>query len=270
MCCCENQFVLKRVEVEAGGAIFARTRLMLGEVTMDAIASAKVAVFGLGGVGGWCAESLVRTGVRRLTLVDPDLVCASNINRQLMATSSTVGRPKAEALAERLREINPDFVPDVRLLFYDASTAGEFDFSGFDYVVDAIDSLDSKVLLIRNALASPGTTLFSSMGAALRSDPFQVRRDEFRKVAGDGLARALRRRFRESGGIPDRRFTCVWSPERREAAVRLAPDEPRVNGSLVHTTAVFGFALASLVVEDVERKAISDCRLRTRCASTSF
>jgi len=245
--------------------MFGRAGLVLGAGTMEALSRTRIAMFGLGGVGGWCAESLVRTGVRRLTLVDPDLVCASNINRQLMATSATVGRPKAEALAERLREINPDFEPDVRLLFYDASTAGEFDFSGYDYVIDAIDSLDSKVLLIRNALSSPGTTLFSSMGAALRSDPFQVRRDEFRKVAGDGLARALRRRFRESGGIPERRFTCVWSPERRAVAAPPADGEAKnAKGSIVHTTAVFGFALASLVVEDVERKTQDGCDIVSR------
>lgn len=241
------------------GVIFARTRLILGEAAMEALLRTRIAMFGLGGVGGWCAESLVRTGIGRLTLVDSDVVCGSNINRQLMATSKTVGRPKAEVLAERLREINPDFEPDVRLRFYDDSTAGEFDFANYDYVIDAIDSLESKVLLIRNALASPGTTLFSSMGAALRSDPFQVRRDEFRKVSGDGLARALRRRFRESGGIPERRFTCVWSPERRAVAAPPEAGAAKVKGSIVHTTAVFGFALASLVVEDVERKAASLC-----------
>lgn len=234
--------------------MFGRARLVLGEKTMEALSCVRIAMFGLGGVGGWCAESLVRTGVRKLTLVDSDVVCASNINRQLMATSVTIGRPKVEALAERLREINPDVELDVRRQFYDASTAGEFDFSDFDYVIDAIDSLDSKVLLIRNALSSPKTTLFSSMGAALRSDPFQIRRDEFRKVSGDGLARALRRRFRESGGIPERKFVCVWSPERRALAVPPEAGETRVNGSLVHTTAVFGFALASLVIEDVERR----------------
>ena len=240
--------------METGDAIFARIRLMLGEAAIDAIARARVIVFGLGGVGGWCAESLVRTGIRRLTLVDPDIICVSNINRQLMATSATVGRPKAEVLAERLREINPDVELDVRRRFYDASTAGEFDFSDFDYAIDAIDSLDSKVLLIRNALSSPRTTLFSSMGAALRSDPFQIRKDEFRKVSGDRLARALRRRFRESGGMPERRFVCVWSPEHRVPAVAPGAGESRVYGSLVHTTAVFGFALASLVVEDVEHR----------------
>ena len=244
--------------------MFGRARLVLGEEAMEALSRVRIAMFGLGGVGGWCAESLVRTGASRLTLVDSDVVCASNINRQLMATSATVGRPKVEVLAERLREINPDVELDVRRQFYDASTAGEFDFSGFDYVIDAIDSLDSKVLLIRNALVSSGTTLFSSMGAALRSDPFQIRRDEFRKVSGDGLARALRRRFRESGGIPERKFVCVWSPERRALAVPPEAGETRVNGSLVHTTAVFGFALASLVIEDVERRVRAGCDIESQ------
>lgn len=235
-----------------GDDIFVRAAAVLGAGTMEALSRTRVAVFGVGGVGGWCAESLVRTGVPRMTIVDPDAVCESNVNRQVMATPAAVGRLKAEVLAERLREINPAFEPDVRPVFYDASTAGGFDFSEYDYVIDAIDSPGSKALLIRSALASPGTTLFSSMGAAFRADPFQVRRDEFRKVSGDGLARALRRRFRESGGIPERKFTCVWSPERREPAASPDKGSTRIKGSLVQTTAVFGFALSSLVVEDIE------------------
>ena len=227
---------------------FDRAERMLGKETMDALARLRVAVFGLGGVGSWCVESLVRSGVGHFLLVDSDTVCASNVNRQAMATSKTVGRVKADALAERLREINPAVDLDVRQCRYCDETAAEFDFTRYDYVIDAIDSVEDKMLLIRNALAAPDTTLFSSMGAAFKMDPFQIRHSAFRKVAGDGLARALRQRFRKSGGIPERSFECVWSEERREGQTFERPC-----GSIVHTTASFGFALAALVVADVQR-----------------
>lgn len=240
--------------MQENDSIFRRTELLLGAAALEALARARVAVFGLGGVGGWCAEALVRSGVRRLMLVDSDVVCPTNVNRQPMATTRTVGQAKVEALAARLREINPGVELDLRPHVYDAATAAGFDLSRQDYVIDAIDSLDSKARLIRHALSEPGTTLFSSMGAALKTDPFQIRRSAFRRVEGDGLARALRQRFRRTGGIPARPFTCVWSPERRENLGPAAPGA-RVNGSIVHVTAIFGFALAGLVVADVERRA---------------
>ena len=244
---------------------FNRLELMVGEKTLSAISSSRVAVFGVGGVGSWCAESLVRSGVRRMTLVDADKVCETNVNRQLMATTKTIGRVKVEALAERLRDINPDAELELRAQIYDASTADSFDLAAFDYVIDAIDSLESKALLIRRALAVPTATLFSSMGAAVKMDPFQVRQSEFRKVEGDGLARALRRKFRLTGGIPERRFICVWSPEHRENIASAAAVEDgaaqfgkvRVNGTVAHTTAIFGFALAGLVISDIERRSQS-------------
>ena len=230
---------------------FDRAERMLGRETMDALARMRVAVFGLGGVGSWCAESLVRSGVGHLMLVDSDVVCATNVNRQAMATAKTVGRVKAEALAERLREINPDADLDVRQRRYCAETAAEFDLASFDYVIDAIDSVEDKALLIRSALASRSTTLFSSMGAAFKTDPFRIRHSAFRKVAGDGLARALRQRFKKGGGMPERSFECVWSDERREGQ-----SFERPCGSIVHTTASFGFALAALVVADAERRLV--------------
>jgi len=224
---------------------------MLGPATLAALQRTRVAIFGLGGVGSWCAESLVRSGVGRLMLVDSDRICVTNVNRQLMATTKTVGQVKVEVLAARLREINPDVVLDVRQKIYDATTAAEFDFSEWDYVIDAIDSLESKAHLIRHALSVPTVTLFASMGAALKMDSFQIRQSVFTKVVGDGLARALRQKFRQTGGIPERPFVCVWSPEQRK---NLGVKESRGNGTVAHTTAIFGFALAGLVVADVERR----------------
>ena len=247
-------------------AIFRRTELMLGTKTMDALAAARVAVIGLGGVGSWCAESLVRTGVGELMLVDSDRVSITNVNRQLMATAKTAGQVKVDALAARLREINPAVRLGVRRQVYDAAHAADFALERCDYVVDAIDSLAEKAALIRHALSIPTVTLFASMGAALKMDPFQIRAAEFRKIAGDGLARALRQKFRKTGGMPARRFTCVWSPERREnlgdAPQPDADDtwgarKARINGTVAHTTAIFGFALAGLVVQDIARKSES-------------
>lgn len=265
-------------------AIFRRTELMLGTPVMDALRGTRVAIFGLGGVGSWCAESLVRSGVGALLLVDSDRVCITNVNRQLMATTKTAGRVKVDVLAERLREINPTVRLDVRQQIYEAVTADSFKLEEYDYVIDAIDSLENKAHLIRRALSIPSVTLFASMGAALKMDPFRIRQSEFRRIEGDALARALRQKFRRTGGLPERAFTCVWSDERREnlgpagaacglgACVCPKDDGPdagdpslarhewcslkaRINGTVAHTTAIFGFALAGLVLSDVERRA---------------
>ena len=213
-----------------GDSIFGRTALLLGAEAVNAFARLRVAVFGVGGVGGWCAESLVRSGVGHLTIVDSDSVCDSNVNRQVMATSRTIGQKKVDALRERLLEINPaaEVVAEARK--YSAETAATFDLDGYDYVVDAIDSLERPVLI-------------SSMGAARKTDPFRIRRSEFWKVQGDGLARALRRRFRQLGEFPAKKFTCVWSDEPPAPLSRGG-----VLGSAVHVTGMFGFALAGIVL----------------------
>ena len=153
---------------------------MLGTQALDALARTRVAVFGLGGVDSWCAESLVRSGIGKLLLVDSDRVCITNVNRQLMATTKTAGQVKADVLAKRLKEINPLVELDVRQQIYSPETAGEFALDEYDYVIDAIDSLREKAALIRHALSIPTVTLFASMGAALKMDPFQIRATEFR------------------------------------------------------------------------------------------
>ncbi len=220
---------------------FQRTELLLGPATMRALARTRVLLVGTGGVGSWCAEALVRTGVGHLALVDADRVCASNVNRQLMATSKTLDEPKVEALARRLREINPAAEIAAIAGTYSSETSATFKLEAYDYVIDAIDSVADKAHLIRHALSLPSVTLFSSMGAARKLNPFRIRTSEFWKVQGDGLARALRNRFRKSGEFPCRKFTCVWSDE-----------PPRAEGGTVmHVTAAFGLALASLVIRAV-------------------
>ena len=239
---------------EYRSAMTDRTALLLGVDAVRRLEDARVLVIGLGGVGSWCAEALARTGIGHLTIVDHDLVAASNINRQAQAVSGTIGASKAEALAVRLREINPHANIDARLVRFTAESAGEFDLGAYDRVVDAIDSIDDKIALIAAAVRS-NATLYSSMGAASRIDPTRVRIAPLSKTHGCPLARVVRRRLKMEG-IPCE-FLCVYSDEpatKGEEIERCEDDggrRKRVNGSLVQVTAVFGFALAGLVVNGI-------------------
>ncbi len=229
---------------------------------LDAIGRARVIVFGVGGVGSWTAEALVRSGITDLTIVDADRVALSNVNRQMPATTSTVGRVKVDVVRERLLDINPRARITAIHDYYNAETASRYDLSQYDYVIDAIDSLADKALLILNATSlGCGVRLFSSMGAALKMDPSRIGVAEFWKVTGCPLAAALRRRFKKTGQMPRRKFKCVYSPEllRNDPAASLMDDptgamtfnKAVTNGALVHITAIFGFTLASLVIRDI-------------------
>lgn len=258
-------------------AIFRRSELLLGEDTMKLIAAKRVIVFGVGGVGSWCAESLVRSGIRQITIVDSDRVCITNINRQLMATTKTIGQVKVEALKERLLAINPSAEITAVQKIFTQETASEFDLDSYDYIIDAIDSLKDKALLILLACQTKAR-LFSSMGAALKMDPTRIKVTEFRKVKGDPLARALRNKFKKQGQFPKRKFKCVYSDELltnrghnatcgTELCVcpktKTGPGDisllnhewcsskAQINGTVSHITAIFGFMLAGLVLEDV-------------------
>ena len=257
-------------------AIFRRTELLLGNETLQRIADKRVIIFGVGGVGSWCAESLIRSGIRRLTIVDSDRVCITNINRQLMATVKTVGQVKVEALRERLLTINPTAEITALQQIFTEETAAGFDIGSYDYVVDAIDSLKDKALLILMA-TEVKVKFFSSMGAALKLDPTRIQVTEFWKVKGDPLARALRNRFKKQKRFPKRKFLCVFSDELLQNQGKNAtcgteqcvcpkakngPGDPtllnhewcsskaQINGTLAHITAIFGFMLAGLVVQD--------------------
>ena len=236
---------------------FNRTALLVGEEAMARISRARVIIFGIGGVGSWVAECLARTGVRHLTLVDPDRVAVSNINRQMPATSATVGEVKTEAARRRILEINPDADITTQTLFYSAETSAAIDLSDYDYIVDAIDSLKDKALLILNATRS-GKKLFSSMGAALKMDPTKVRTGEFWSVRGCPLARALRQRFKKEGKYPARKFLCVYSEELLEnkgTTDEQCPYKARINGSLCHITAIFGMTIAGEIIKDIADSA---------------
>ena len=265
-------------------AIFRRTELLLGDEFMERLSSKSVIIFGVGGVGSWCAESLVRSGIRKLTIVDSDRVCITNINRQLMATTKTVGQVKVDALKERLLTINPSAEITALQQIFTAETAEGFELDTYDYIIDAIDSLKDKALLILMATSLPssrgdkrGVQFFSSMGAALKLDPTKIQVAEFWKVKGDPLARALRNRFKRDKQFPKRKFQCVFSDELLEnkghnatcgteqcmcPKAKNGPGDPnllnhewcsskaQINGTLAHITAIFGFMLAGLVVQD--------------------
>lgn len=244
--------------MNASQDIFNRARLLVGEEGMERIGAARVLQFGVGGVGSWCAESLVRTGVMHLTIVDADDVNVTNVNRQLMATTRTVGRSKVEAMKERLLEINPSAqITSIHALFTPES-APAFHLEDYDYVIDCIDSLKDKTALIELASHSPAT-LFSSMGAALKIDPTRIRVAEFWDVHGDPLARAIRKKFRKEGRTTGKPVLCVYSEELLEnqgEAQEPAQEIVRkacVNGSLAHITAIFGHSLAGLVLMDILR-----------------
>ena len=233
-----------------GKEIFQRAEALLGTEAMERISEQRVIIFGTGGVGSWCAEALVRTGVRLLTIVDFDCVDVTNINRQLMATKQTVGQPKVEALRKRLLEINPDAEITALQKTFSEETADEFDLDKYDYIIDAIDSLKDKALLILKACETEAR-LFSSMGAALKLDSTKIQVAEFWKVKGDPLARALRNRFKKEKTFPRHKFQCVYSDEAGQKPT--ANSQQLAKGSLVHITATFGMTLAGLIIQDIRR-----------------
>ena len=223
---------------------------------MKRLTEARVLVVGVGGVGSWCTEALVRTGLGHITLMDDDVVAESNVNRQCPATAATVGRAKVEAMAERLRAINPGCEVEARNSRF-SSAASFSSLASFDLIVDAIDSVDCKAELILGATEA-GVPIVSSMGAALRFDPTKVKVTRFEKVEGDGLARALRQRFKKFGRFPAAKFSCVWSsespvgrsvPDRRGAQGTARPTIGEGKGSLMPVTATFGMCLASEAIK---------------------
>jgi tRNA A37 threonylcarbamoyladenosine dehydratase len=256
--------------------IFQRSELLLGKDIMDCIASKKVIIFGIGGVGSWCAESLIRTGIRHLTIVDSDRICVTNVNRQLHATIKTVGEVKVDALKTRLLEINPHAEITAIQKIYNEETHDFFQLDAYDFIVDAIDSLGSKTHLIRMATQT-NAVFFSSMGAALKIDPTRVKVAEFWKVHGCPLAAAIRRRIKK-GDLPSKKFMCVYSDELLENKGQNAscgsekclcpkgesgPGEAelvnhewcslkaKINGTVSHITAIFGFTVAGLIIQSI-------------------
>ena len=216
--------------------MFTRTRQLIGEDGFAALQRARVILLGVGGVGGWCAETLLRTGIGHLTIVDFDKVDTTNLNRQVVATNENIGQSKVLEMQKRLLSIVPEADVQAIECQYNIETADSFNFTQYDIVVDAIDMVECKVLLLYRATQA-GCRVYSSMGAGRKTDPQKIRTAEFWKVQGCPLARALRTKMKKAGLMPASKIQCVYSEE-------ISGDK----GTLAPVVGIFGMTLASMVI----------------------
>ena len=231
---------------------FERTGMLLGPAAMEKLAGSRVAVFGLGGVGGYVVEALARSGVGALDLIDSDTVAPSNLNRQILALESTVGRYKVDAAAERVRDINPECKVRTYRTFFLPENSGELDFAAWDYVVDAIDTVSGKLGLVLAARAA-GTPIISAMGAGNKLDPGALRVSDIYETRVCPLCRVMRKELKKRG------VEClkvVWSPEEPLTPAPPAGEAPpegrrAIPGSTAFVPAAAGLLLASEVIKDL-------------------
>lgn len=235
---------------------YCRTQFLLGKEGMERLRKSTVAVFGLGGVGGYVAEALARSGVGKLELVDHDVFSITNLNRQILATRDVVGQEKVLVAARRIAAIDPEIQVNPRKIFYTPETAHLFDFSQYDYVVDAIDTVTGKLQLIQAAQAA-GTPIISSMGTGNKLDPTAFRVADIYETSGCPLARIMRKECRKRG-IPH--LKVVYSPE-EPISCTLPPDDPAwaelpqgrnsLPGSCAFVPGVAGLILAGQVIREI-------------------
>ena len=234
---------------------FLRTRMLLGDEAMDRLSGAHVAVFGLGGVGSWCAEALARCGVGRLTLVDDDMVGLTNLNRQVEATYSSLGQPKAIAMAVRLRDINPNCKCEPKCYRYSAAGREDFFPADYDYIVDAIDLVSCKLDLIETAIRE-NIPIISALGTGNKLDATQFQITDISKTEGCPLARIIRKELRERG---INHHKVVFSPELAAETMQPEGEAPPPGRRSVPASApwvppVAGFLLAQAVITDLIAK----------------
>ncbi len=231
--------------------------MLLGPEAMEKLAASRVAVFGVGGVGGFAAEALARSGVGALDLVDNDVVSLTNLNRQIIALRSTVGRPKAEVMAERILDINPDCRVRPLRVFYSPETSEQFDFARYDYVVDAIDTVTGKIGLVMQAKTA-GTPVISSMGAGNKLDPAAFEVTDLFRTSVDPLARVMRTELKKRG-VKSLKVVC----SREKPLTVAAPPDPEdpsagsrrgVPGSIAFVPSAAGLILAGEVIRDLTGK----------------
>lgn len=244
---------------------FSRTELLFGREAMEKLAAARVAVFGIGGVGGYTVEALARSGVGALDLIDDDRVCLTNINRQILATRSSVGKYKVDEAEQRILSINPKCVVTTHKTFYLPGTEGLFDFTQYDYIVDAIDTVSGKLALITNARKA-GTPIICSMGAGNKLDPTAFRVADIYETSVDALARVIRRECRKRGID---HLKVVYSQEEARRPIEdmeiscrnhciCPPDTARkctarrdIPGSNAFVPSVVGLIIAGEVIKDI-------------------
>lgn len=244
---------------------FSRTELLLGHDNMEKLKNARVAVFGIGGVGGFTVEALARSGVGTLDLIDDDRVCLTNINRQIIATRKTIGQYKVDAAKERILDINPDVVVNTYKTFFMPDTADAFDFSAYDYVVDAIDTVTGKIMLVE-AAQKAGTPIISSMGAGNKLDPTAFEVADIYKTSVCPLAKVMRRELKKRG---IRKLKVVYSKEKAltpiddtansckshcicpPGSARTCTQRRQIPGSTAFVPSVVGLIIAGEVIKDL-------------------
>lgn len=244
---------------------FSRTQLVFGKEAMDKLKASRVAVFGIGGVGGYTVEALARSGVGAIDIIDDDKVCLTNINRQIIATRKTVGKYKVDVAKERIEEINPDCKVTAYKTFYMPETADQFDFTQYDYVVDAIDTVTGKIALIENA-KNAGAPIISSMGAGNKVDPTAFEVTDIYKTSVCPLAKVMRYELKRRGikklkvvyskekpipPIDDMAISCrqhcICSP----GTARKCTQRRQVPGSTAFVPSVVGLIIAGEVIKDI-------------------
>lgn len=244
---------------------FSRTELIFGKEAMEKLASSRVAVFGIGGVGGFTVEALVRSGIGSVDLIDDDKVCLTNINRQIYATRKTVGKYKVDVAAERIAEINPDAQVRTFKTFYMPETADQFNFADYDYIVDAIDTVTGKIALVVNANAS-GTPIISSMGAGNKVDPTAFEVTDIYKTSVCPLAKVMRYELKRKGikklkvvyskeqpitPIDDMAISCRTNCICPPGTAKKCTQRRQVPGSNAFVPSVVGLIIAGEVIKDL-------------------
>lgn len=232
---------------------FSRTGLLLGEEAMKKLNNSRVAVFGIGGVGGHTVEALVRSGVGAIDIIDNDTVSITNINRQLIATSSTVGRSKVQVMKERILDINPDCKVEAHECFYLPETKAEFDFTQYDYIVDAVDTVTAKLTLVEEAERA-GVPIISSMGAGNKLEPTAFAVADIYKTSVCPLAKVMRRELKKRG---IKKLKVVYSTEEAitpKGEIAEEPSKRSIPGSCAFVPSVVGLIIAGEVIKDLTLK----------------
>lgn len=236
--------------------IFSRTELIFGGDAMDKLKNARVAVFGVGGVGGYTVEALARSGVGAIDIIDDDKVCPSNINRQIIATTKTVGQYKVDAAKQRILDINPDCKVNAYRMFYMPDTAEQFDFTDYDYIVDAVDTVTAKIALVQNATAA-GTPIISSMGAGNKLDATAFEVTDIYKTSVCPLAKVMRYELKRRG---IKKLKVVYSKEKPITPAVSSEDRTlcengskrrQIPGSNAFVPSVAGLIIAGEVIKDI-------------------
>ena len=229
---------------------FSRTEALIGKEALEKLKNSRVAIFGIGGVGSYALEALVRSGVGEIDLIDSDTVAATNLNRQIIATEATIGKYKVDAAKERAQSINPDIKINTRTAFFSAENENEFDFSGIDYIIDAIDTVSSKIALILKA-EREGVKIISSMGTGNKLNPLAFEITDIYKTSVCPLARVMRAELKKRGV---KKLKVLYSKEEPVKALADDEDAPKTRhapASISFVPSVAGLAIAGEVIKDL-------------------